>query len=356
MIRFTCACGRQLQARPENAGRVVRCPDCGREQVVPAVGEDAVQPDTGREGVQPWRRSGEPAAAEEGPPAAAAGTSGKAITSLVLGLLSFVLLCLTGIPAIILGILALRDISRSRGRLGGQGLAIAGLITGGLGMLCTLTAAPFALLVPAVQKVREAAARVQSQNNLKQLAIAMHSYHDSYGHLPAAAEHDKAGKPLLSWRVTLLPFLGENNHYRQFRLDEPWDGPNNKRLLSPMPAVYRHPQDKDMSSDRTVYQVFVGPSAPFTKTRGLRMTDITDGTANTILIAEAAQGVPWTKPDDLDFDPNRPLPALGGQFAGGYNAAAVDGAVHWVPKDTPELTLRALINPRDGILVHFPER
>src|SRR5438132_8532158 len=83
------------------------------------------------------------------------------------------------------------------------------------------------LLLPAVQKVREAAGRAQSQNNLKQIALAVHNYHDVYGHFPQDIT-DKNGKPILSWRVAILPFIEQDNVYKMFKLDEPWDSENNK--------------------------------------------------------------------------------------------------------------------------------
>src|SRR5438093_7201056 len=84
----------------------------------------------------------------------------------------------------------------------------------------------------------EKEARQTSVNNLKQLALAMHNYHDTYGHLPPAALKNKKGKPLLSWRVALLPFVEEDKLYKEFRLDEPWDSAHNKKLLAKMPKLF----------------------------------------------------------------------------------------------------------------------
>jgi hypothetical protein len=360
MIRFTCACGKQLQAREENAGRSVACPSCGRQLTVPDASEDAIRtgdsarpPEVGAERIQPGRskRAEEDDDRERLP---ATGTSGKAIVSLVLGLLTLLCNLLAAIPAVILGILALRDIERSRGRLSGRGLAISGIVSACIATVVSCTAGSMiGLLLPAVQKVREAAARVQSQNNLKQLSMAMLSYHDQNFRFPAAAIVDKTNKPLLSWRVALLPQLGQKALYDQFKLDEPWDGPNNIKLLSRMPPVY-HCAAASTPPDQTVYQVFVGNGAAFEKTEARRLADMQDGTTNIIMIVEARQPVPWTKPEDLPFDPNQPLPPLGVASSNGFNAAAVDGAVHFIPKSTPERTLHLLIQRNDGQAANFP--
>jgi hypothetical protein len=93
--------------------------------------------------------------------------------------------------------------------------------------------------------------------NLKQLGTALHAYHDKFGHFPPAASYDLQGKPLLSWRVHLLPFLGEDKLYQEFHLNEPWDSDHNKKLLSRMPAVYRTPDYQLDDQYITYYQVFV---------------------------------------------------------------------------------------------------
>src|SRR5262245_46087272 len=148
------------------------------------------------------------------------------------------------------------------------------------------------------------------------LGIAMHNYHNDYGPLPQPAIYSKDGKPLLSWRVLLLPYLEEEELYRQFNLDEPWDSEHNKKLLEKMPNIYHPVGVETKVKHATFCQVFVGKGAVFDPPNKLTLRDITfgDGTSRTFLIAEAAEAVPWSKPAELTFDAKKPLAKLGGTF------------------------------------------
>jgi hypothetical protein len=363
MIRFRCRCGRQLQAADDYAGREAVCPACGHRQTVPDL--DAVQTpealeevreDDFREAPERRRRPALRDVDEEAERFPAPPTSGKATASLILGVLAVLFNFVTGVPALILGILALRDIDRSRGRLGGRGLAIAGISTGvGLSLICGILEVGGVL---AVQKVREAAGRIQSQNNLKQIGIAMHNYHAVNNHFPPAAVPGPAGGGNLSWRVHLLPYLDEEALYGQFHPDEPWDSPHNKALLPRMPKVYTVPGDES-TAGLTHYQVFTGPRTLFERMpdrgprEGVRLPDVTDGTSNTAMAAVAATAVPWTKPDDLAFDPAGPLPRLDSR-SGYFLILMADGSVRMVKPDTPEATLRAVITRNGGEAVALP--
>jgi hypothetical protein len=158
------------------------------------------------------------------------------------------------------------------------------------------------------------------------------------------------GKPLYSWRVALLPYLGCNDLYKQFKLDEPWDGEHNRKLLDRMPAVYAlDPAEKGSS---TVFQVFVGPGAPFRgEYRPHYPASFTDGTSNTILVVTAGAAVTWTKPEDCPYDAEKPLLRLGGHFAGGFYVGMADGSVRLVSKRVSEKTIRAAITPAGGDVI-----
>jgi RNA polymerase sigma factor (sigma-70 family) len=214
---------------------------------------------------------------------------------------------------------------------------------------------------PGDDKARQEAAdqseendRQRDMNNLKQLALAMHNYESENGQFPPAAIYSKNGKPLLSWRVLLLPYLDQQDLFKQFKLDEPWDGPNNKKLLARMPEVYAAPRGKAKGTHTTLYQVFTGEGdvhTIFPGPKASRIADITDGTSNTIMIVEAAEAVPWTKPADLPYDPNKPLPKLGGMFKGRFNTAFADGSVRSFKQTIKEATLRALITCNGGEVI-----
>jgi prepilin-type processing-associated H-X9-DG protein len=374
MIEFNCTCGKALQAEDQYAGRLTRCPQCGSEQPIPGRG-GAIQSDTPPDQARtrptdvqqhPDRAYDEPAYPSETrrPPR----MSGKAIAALVCGVFSFGFSFLTAIPAIILGLIALSEIGKSQGRLTGKALAVAGMLLSVLSLLCVGPALTYGLYV-GVGRVRVAAARTSSANNLKQMALAMHNYHDSNGCLPPAQGPSPqgmafnpgggpGGAPKVSWRVLILPYIEEGSLYNQYNFNEPWDGPNNSKLLAMMPKVYKLPGDEMAPPGYTYYQVFVSssssqPQALFSTDPNMRvrLTDITDGSSNTLMIVEAATPVPWTKPDDIPFDPNGPVPRLGTHFNGGCNAAMADGSVRFLPGTISSTTLKALITRNGGEMV-----
>ena len=217
-----------------------------------------------------------------------------------------------------------------------------------------------ASLGPMLRGAREATRRVQSTNNLKQLALAMHNFHDAYKRFPPAAARESKTRvpqpdaPPHSWRVALLPFLERADLYDRYRFDEPWDGPHNIELLEEMPAVYRHPDDP-ADSTTSAYYVLTGPGTVFDDDDGTRIAEIRDGTSNTLLIVEADRKIPWTKPEDLAVDPDEPLPKLGGYTPGGFNAALCDGSVRFVAETMDEQMLRAAILKADGQVVTWPD-
>jgi hypothetical protein len=186
------------------------------------------------------------------------------------------------------------------------------------------------------------------EDNLKNLTLAMHNYADANRtqrtpHLPAVANFDKQGKPLLSWRVHLLPYVGEQKLYKEFHLDEPWDSPHNKELLARMPTAYQGPNRRLNAQGKTIYLAPVGKDVAFTGGPEGRLfpREFPDGTSNTILLVEAddAHAVPWTKPEDLKTGPKNPQQGLGGHFHDGFLVGMADGSTHFVKKTVSKETL-----------------
>jgi RNA polymerase sigma factor (sigma-70 family) len=193
--------------------------------------------------------------------------------------------------------------------------------------------------------------RRESVNNLKQLMLAMHNFHDVNAHFPPAAVYDKNGNALLSWRVLILPFIDQDALFKEFKLDEPWNSDHNKKLQKKMPKLYAPVRGKNKDSHSTHYQVFTGKGTIFEGTQGVSIQTITDGTSNTLAIVEAADAVPWTKPADLIYDPDKPLPKLGGMFKDVFHAAFADGAVHTLKREFDERTMRLVITRNDGNVI-----
>jgi hypothetical protein len=311
MIEFRCACGKPLQAQDEHAGLPVRCPGCGATVTVPGAPE-AIQPTaplpravaaapSEQTTARPYAPAGPPPPRRERRPSS--GLSGTVLAVIIGAAVTLVLLVVVG------GYLLFR---RSQDR------------------------------------VEEAAARTESMNNLKILLLGMHSYHDGYKRLPTHAIYSKDGRPLLSWRVTLLPFIEEKNLYLQFKLDEPWDSPHNIRLLERMPKIYA-PVRGEAPPGHTPYQVFTGPNTVFNGPIPVRIgPGVPDGASNTIFIVEADGTVPWTQPADLVVAPGQPLPRLRGRWDDRFLVGMGDASVRSVSNRIRESVLRSAIDPRDG--------
>lgn len=217
-------------------------------------------------------------------------------------------------------------------------------------VMIALTGILVALLLPAIQAARTAARRNQSMNNLKQLLLSMHVYADAKKVLPPHASYGPDGKPLLSWRVHILPYLEESALYSKFKLDEPWDSPHNKALIPLMPQVFSSPALPPSTAGKTVYLALVGPQCVLDgSSEGMAFHKISDGTSNTILLVEADpdQAVEWTKPDDLEFDPAKPMAGFGKLYPGGSNVGFGDGHVSFIPADIDPATFREMVT-RNG--------
>jgi hypothetical protein len=199
--------------------------------------------------------------------------------------------------------------------------------------------------------LRAAASIRNSKNNLLMMAIALHRYAAANSASLPGEILGKDGKPLLSWRVNLLPYYEQMDLFKEFKLDEPWDSKNNLRLLEKMPKMFVSPRVTVKRKGYTVYQIFSGPGALFDKGKTkYNIGNIPDGTANTLFAVETSKAVPWTKPADLPFDKEKNLSLDFGKAYGNKPVGSMmDGnaRVLDLKKIKPE-TLKNAILPDDG--------
>jgi hypothetical protein len=345
-------CGGRFKARDELAGRRVKCPKCGEAVKVPADEEEPAvaagpprrerRPPADDEDTRPRRRRGR-ADDEDDEDDEPRRKSNKGL---------IITLCAGG-GALLVGavVLVLILVLKKDGSDGGPG---------GTG--------------DRVNPALEQQLKRETADKLRMIGIALHNYEGANRRFPPGAIYSKDGKPLLSWRVLLLPYVDKQELFNRFKLDEAWDSPHNIKLLEEIPLVYK------MSGRKggTHFQIFYSkgakqPAAPFIYdpsglppaslvpfNRGFSTgfepregafnlgSGFPDGTSNTILLAEAAEAVPWTKPADLYYEPDMPLPKLGGYFDGGYHVAMASVEIRFVKNNTPDEMLRLAIQPNDS--------
>lgn len=239
----------------------------------------------------------------------------------------------------------------------GMGVVIAilgGVIVAGGCVIAILAA----LLLPAVSAARTAAKRTQSMNNLKQIGLALHNYHDVNGSFPPAYVTDANGKKLYSWRVLILPYLEQNAAFQQFDKTKAWDAPENIAISNMAIPAFQSPADESGVANRTNYVAMVGPNTLFPPDRGVKMFEVTDGTANTIAVIETknVQGS-WAAPIDPDLSTMSFTVGSGqGQiddvFPGGRNVLMTDASVRFVGDSMAAQMWQWLFTRNDGQSVY----
>jgi hypothetical protein len=214
-------------------------------------------------------------------------------------------------------------------------------------------------LLPSVENARAAARGNQSMNNLKQLALAMHIYHDIYKVLPTAVGHTyrvgnetRTSKFPHSWRIDVLPFVEQQSLYDKYHFEEPWDSEANQEFAKQMPIMFRSPFDTDQQSTNTSYFVFTGDAAMFPLEKGAKFSQVKDGTSKTLMLVEAKKPVPWTKPEDITYTADGPVPKIESWMPGRLLVAFADGSARPISDTIDEATLRALITKAGGELVN----
>jgi Protein of unknown function (DUF1559) len=214
----------------------------------------------------------------------------------------------------------------------------------------TATTVMLAAVKAPLISARNASERAVSTNRARNLSISINNYNDTHKHFPAAASYGADGKPLLSWRVYILPFVEQDMLFQQFHLNEPWDSPHNKTLIDKMPALFQSPRSK-AGPGKTNYLVPVGNGALYASSRDEpTFKDVKDGASHTIMLVEVddRHAVTWTKPDDYQFDPKDPLKGIGGLYEGGFVTAFCDGSVQFLSKSIDPKTLAALFTRAGG--------
>jgi hypothetical protein len=195
--------------------------------------------------------------------------------------------------------------------------------------------------------------------NLREIGKALITYAAQRHNLPAATRGgSKAGPdgPALSWRVRLLPYLGEGELYSQFKLDEPWDSEHNKKLIERMPTVYKAPRSRAARQFKTVYLTPRGEKTAFPGDREINPSELSDGNLHTILVVQASdtKAVIWTKPDDYEYNEKSPQAGLVGLQRKGFLAAFFDGNLRFIPQDTPASEVVAYFTRNGGERINNP--
>ena len=208
-----------------------------------------------------------------------------------------------------------------------------------------------ALFLPAFSRnVRPAARRTQCRHNLKQLAIALHNYHDAYDGFPPAYTTDAEGKPLHSWRTLILPFLDQKSLYDQIDLTKPWNDPANAEAYQTALGVFNCPST-DLPPNHTVYLAVVTPNSPILPTKSRQISEITNGTSQTLLLIEVAaeHAVHWMAPQDVDeaiVMSFRQATEL--HHKGGVHAVFVNGRVQFISSHIDGDRFRAMISATEN--------
>jgi len=211
-----------------------------------------------------------------------------------------------------------------------------------------------ALILPAFQGVRKSG-RSPCSNNLKQIGLALHNYHNGYGSFPPAYIPDEDGRPMHSWRVLILPFLEQRQLCEQYDFNEPWNSPHNLDVAGEMPPGFHCPKDKRAGRTDTSYVMLVGPGAFSEGATPTTIADFADGTSNTIAVVEMSDsGILWTEPRDLHIEGTRFMmndnvaASPRSRHPGGVNTLSVDASVRYISDEIPPEQLNALITRAGG--------
>jgi hypothetical protein len=203
----------------------------------------------------------------------------------------------------------------------------------------------------AMIEAEQAAGKAQEMNDLRQILIAILNYESVYGRLPAASLFDEDGKPLLSWRVGLLPFIDGDIVRDKMKLEEAWDSEFNLKALEEMPSLLG-----DGPEGKTRLVVFTGEGTPLGGKKGVQFKDIKDGAFQTVavIVVGPDKAQPWTKPGGIEFDPDNLKESLG-DVGDAVLVGFFDGHVEYIPVDQLD-RLKAMITHQGGEVIERDSR
>lgn len=242
--------------------------------------------------------------------------------------------------------------TRDRNKSGGVGFAVVGvlglLVFAGLllGLMFLFVGKP-ATNVGGIAAATNTAEQIRCGENLAKIGVAIEKYVAAKGHYPPAYTTDEDGKPMHSWRVLLLPYLGENKLYAKYDLDKPWDDPANQHVIARMPRVYRCPMEKDVT-DESAYMVLTGEGFLFDGDAKREPNAIKDDVNSALLVVEVSDtSIQWTEPKDLSLDTidwtRSRSNGLGSKHtSGGLHVLTADGEVHHLGEFVTPEALKAM--------------
>jgi hypothetical protein len=211
------------------------------------------------------------------------------------------------------------------------------------------------ILLPAVQKAREETRRATAQNNVKQIGLALHNYHDAHRTLPAGGISGEDGTEYISWQTSLLPYVDQGPLFDMIDKEVSWTDPDNARYYATIVPAYVHPSiaDRPFNNQGLAVSHYAGNSHVFTRNSSLRFADFKDGLSNTVVAGDVAAGFrPWADPGNVR-DPAAGIAVGLNTFSGpagqsGTQLLMGDGAVRVVAEDISPDVLEAIATPAGG--------
>lgn len=216
------------------------------------------------------------------------------------------------------------------------------LFAGGLGIY---------FAIPFIKQKASLAAQRSDSSNMITIAQALNAYALRHGTYPTPIVKDKSGTPLYSWRVLILPFLGYEDLYNRFQLDQPFDSPANLSLMTQMPTVFASSFAGAGNYQQTNYALLVGPGTLFPPSGPMSPSDAEDPT---ILVVETTDGMcSWTEPGDIQIVKglaigSKPMKDIGGIHKGAAIVVTVKEEAYAIPATNSQTLIDALVTPKGG--------